>query len=451
MTGTTSSTSGVVFGGNSRYAADFQAIIDRSVAIASLPISQLNTDKAALEAESTALQAVEDRFSSLRAAVDSINSALGASAYQATQTDPSVASVSVGAGAMEGSYSVEVVAMGSYTTAISADLNINAPGTQGLGNGTAVTLRAGGVDYALTPDDGSLTALARAINAETGAHVRAVIVNVGSAEDPDYRLSLESTKLGPVEIRVLDGETDLVAVQTTGALAEYRVNGVAVAAQSDTRTVSIAPGLSVTLLDTGSTGMTVTRQSSALSEALAGFAGAYNEAVDELDLHRGEGEGALKGRQAIYALAQSLRELAGHSEPGGPISSLTSLGLAFDINGRLNFDPLTFMGADLANSTSVAAFLGGTTTSGFLKAADTVLDAVEDPLSGRLASEIAAARTGVFQFDARIADEQARVDDLKVRLQEQMAAADALIAAMEQQYQYLFGMLDAMRAAAEQY
>ena len=102
-----------------------------------------------LEAESTALEALEGKFSSLRAAVDSINSALGASAYQASQTDPSVASVSVGAGAMEGSYSVEVVALGSYTTAISADLNISAPGSQGLGNGATVTLKVDGVDHTL--------------------------------------------------------------------------------------------------------------------------------------------------------------------------------------------------------------------------------------------------------------------------------------------------------------
>ena len=40
---------------------------------------------------------------------------------------------------------------------------------------------------------------------------------------------------------------------------------------------------------------------------------------------------------------------------------------------------------------------------------------------------------------------------MKVRLQEQMAAADALIAAMEQQYNFLFSMLDSMRAASEQY
>lgn len=445
-----SSTSGVLFGGNSRYASDFQAIIDRSVAIASLPISQLENDKTALAAESAALGALEERFSALRAAVDSIGTALGAAAYQASLADASVASVSVGAGAMEGSYSIDVVALGSATTAISAGAGIASPSVEGLGNGAAVTLEVDGVEYALEPADGSLAALARAINEESGAGVRAVIVNVGSQAAPDYRLSLESTRLGPRTIRVLDGETDLVSMQTAGALAEYRVNGVAVAAQSDTRTVSIAPGITVTLLDTGSTSITVTRQSSALGEALEGFAAAYNSAMEELDRHRGEGDGALKGRQVVYALAGSLRELAGYGEAGEGVTSLASLGLEFDKNGRLNFNSLAFMAADLGNSPGVASFLGGA-ASGFLKAADAVLDAVEDPLWGRLATETGAARASMAQIDERIAEEQSRVDDMKVRLQEQMAAADAMIAAMEQRYQLLFGMLESMRIAAEQY
>ena len=36
-------------------------------------------------------------------------------------------------------------------------------------------------------------------------------------------------------------------------------------------------------------------------------------------------------------------------------------------------------------------------------------------------------------------------------MQRQMAAADAMIASMEQQYSYLYGMFSAMQTAAEQY
>ena len=58
---TTSTTSSSVFSGNSRYSADFQAVIDRTVAIASLPISQLNAQKTSLSDQPTALTGLDGK------------------------------------------------------------------------------------------------------------------------------------------------------------------------------------------------------------------------------------------------------------------------------------------------------------------------------------------------------------------------------------------------------
>jgi hypothetical protein len=43
------------------------------------------------------------------------------------------------------------------------------------------------------------------------------------------------------------------------------------------------------------------------------------------------------------------------------------------------------------------------------------------------------------------------VDQTKLNLQQQMATADALIATMEQQYNYLTGMFQSMQVADSQY
>ena len=173
--------------------------------------------------------------------------------------------------------------------------------------------------------------------------------------------------------------------------------------------------------------------------------------MEEIDLHRGDGDGALQGHQIVYQLAQSLRELAGFSGSPEAISSLESLGLTFGRDGKLNFNSLAFMGADLVNSGAVAGFLGTPTTAGFLKSATDILEAVQDPLTGRLESEIGSVSSEMSRIDDTIAEQETRVNDLKVQLQERMAAADALIASMEQQYSYLFSMLESMRAASEQY
>ena len=51
----------------------------------------------------------------------------------------------------------------------------------------------------------------------------------------------------------------------------------------------------------------------------------------------------------------------------------------------------------------------------------------------------------------KISDKQAQVDALNERLLTQMSAADAAIAAMEQQYSYLYSMFSAMDTANKSY
>ncbi len=449
-----SSTSGSLFAGNSRYATDFQAVIDRAVAIASLPISQLQKEKTALQDESAALSAVDTKFAALQSALDSVDTALGSASFEASLSGAEVVDVSIGTGAMEGSYSIEVTSLGAYSTAISSDAGLPKVADPDAGSISAAaefTLTVGGVTRTLRPASKTLTALAAAINA-SGAGARATVVNVGSSSAPDYRLSLETVKLGDIALQLNDGSADLLTVQVNGSKATYKVNGVTQQAESDSRLVTLGPGLTVELQKASApgvaTGITITRQSSALSNALAGFANAYNAAMDELDKHRGEAGGALSGHEVIYSLGRSLREMANFSGSGG-VSSLSDLGFSFEKTGHLTFNSLLFMGADLSGSGQVAAFFGSQTTGGFLRAAAGALDSVEDPVFGRVKTEIASVASEIRGTDGLIAAGQERVDAMKVNLQERMAAADALIAMLEQQYSYVSGMLDSMRAAAE--
>ena len=111
--GTTSTTS-ALFNGNSRYSSDFQAVINRATAIASLPISQLNNQKTDIDDQTTAITALDGKFSALQTAVDGIGRALGGSSFTATVSDPSKVAVTLGDGAMEGSYSAEVLDAGAF-------------------------------------------------------------------------------------------------------------------------------------------------------------------------------------------------------------------------------------------------------------------------------------------------------------------------------------------------
>ena len=87
-----------------------------------------------------------------------------------------------------------------------------------------------------------MNALAQAINT-SNAGVSATILNLGSPTAPDYRLSLQSTSLGPTTIQLNDGTQDLLTTLTTGTPAKYQVDGQpSTPISSNSSTVTIAPG-----------------------------------------------------------------------------------------------------------------------------------------------------------------------------------------------------------------
>jgi len=119
-------------------------------------------------------------------------------------------------------------------------------------------------------------------------------------------------------------------------------------------------------------------------------------------------------------------------------------------DGHLTFDSAKFNVA-AQDSGTVQAFFGSADSSGFLKLATDTMNRVLQADTGLLPSTETRNQNQGNALDARISDAQDRVDQLQISLQEQMAAADALISSMEQQYNYITGMFEAMRVASEQY
>ncbi len=439
------SASGSIFSGSSRYSTDFQQIINRSVAIASLPMVQMQTQKIALGDQSKALTAMEAKFASLQSVITSLGSA--AATYNSVVSDTTIASASAESGAFQGVYSLEVVALGSYTSAMSADElpAVTDPSATSISSSSNFTLTVDGTEYEIAPATNTLTDLANAINA-AGAGLEATIVNLGSSATPDYRLSLASTKLGAVSVQVNDGSVDLLGAPSTGALASYRVNGQpAVAIESDSRSVTIAPGLTVTLLKAGTTQITVSHNTTGVSSALSNIASAYNAAVDEIDKYHGEGSSStLRGSSILYVLSQSLRDLAGYSSGSGAIPSLSSLGFGFDDKGKLSMNMAAFSAATDGQFQALSNFLGSSSTGGFLKYAGDLMAGLEDSTNGVIKTAMSDLQTQLTQQDDHIAEQQTRIDALQKNLEARMAASDALIAAMEQQVKFMNGLMEAM-------
>jgi flagellar capping protein FliD len=171
--------------------------------------------------------------------------------------------------------------------------------------------------------------------------------------------------------------------------------------------------------------------------------------VAALDQHRGQAGGVLSGNSLIATLSETLRNIAGYASGSGALGSLAALGLSFDDRGRLSLDGSVFEQATSGRLNELLALLGSPETGGFLKAATDRLEALRQGSDGLLSGALSSIAATLQAQEARIAAEQERIDLLEKNLTEQMAAADALIAALEQKVRYFNTLFEAMRIARE--
>ena len=433
--------------GLSGYAAALQNALNRSIGLAGLPLQELQNEQAQLSSQSSALSALDTQFSVLQSTISNLSSA-SLNLLSSSVSDPSVLSASLGAGALPGTYAIHVAQAGSFSTAISSDglTTVSDPSTQNISAAASFTLIINGVAQPpLTPAQSNLNSLAAAINANPSLGVQATVVNVGPPTAPDYRLSLQSTHFGADTIQLQGGGSDLMTGLIPGSLAQYQVNGVpATPISSNSGTVTVAPGLTVSLLQAGDSTVTVSQSASAISKGLSSFVTSFNATVDELSKSIGQSSGPLNGQSIILHLRQSLHALANYSGGGGSFTSLTSLGLSFDTNGHLSFDSTALSSATGTQISDLVSFLGSPTGGGFLQFATDQLSAVEDPTTGSLKSAINSTSHQITHENQLISNEQVRIRALQTSLQAKMAAADAAISQIESQLSYFTGLFQSM-------
>lgn len=428
----TTATSPANFTGSSAFSAQLQNVIARAISSASGPMTQLQTQQSNLTGQQSELQTLSGEFQTLQSTVDSINNVVGLGSFSADVDDTSVLTATLGSGAMAGTYSVNVSDIGSQTNTISMNglTTVTDPGSSNIDASTTYTLTVNGSNYQITDSAGTLNGLAQAINS-SGANLQATIVNVGSSSSPDYRLSVQSLNYAPDTVQLNDGTNDLLNTLTTGTNVQYQVNGEpSTPITSNSRSVTISPGLTVNLLQTGSSDVTVSQGVSNVASQLGSFVNAYNAVVDELSKNRGQNGGALAGQSIVYELQSALQDLANYTAPSGTLSSLSDLGVTFDQNGHLQFDASTF---DAASPSDVLSFLGSESGSGFLQSASTTLTGLTDQNTGILPSTTQSIAGEITAIGTQISNDEAQLNQLQTTLTAQMSAADATISSLEQQ------------------
>lgn len=438
----TSGAGSITFSGSSSYAADFQTVLNKAVQRASQPMNAMETQLSNLASQESAIAGMQTTFGQLQTALRNIGTtAAGSPSVQSS--DSSSVTASASAGALNGTYTIQVDDPGSSTTTLSNEgTTVTDPTTGNISSATSFTLTVNGVQNTITPSGTSLESLANAINAASDG-VQATIINVGSNTSPDYRLAVTSDSLGSDSIQLNDGHQDLLGILSTGGPAKYRLNGQLTQIESTSSQISLSPGLTVNLLQESSAPVTITVSTSysGLQTALSSFANAYNSALAAVKQQVGQSGGALSGQSVVYSLQNVLSGLTTYNGGSGSVSSLADLGLTLDPSGsgQLDFNPSALSSADPA---AVQQFLGSVTSSGFLQTANNSIDALADPNTGVLQSDGTALQNQISSLSSQIAQQQTIVNNLETSLQSQLSQADAAIATLEAQTTYYTQLLN---------
>jgi flagellar hook-associated protein 2 len=452
--GSTTSITTATFNGTSQYAGDLQKAITNAVTIASIPMNNLQDSVTTLQGQSSELSTLQSDFASIGSAITSLDSANNGNGLSATVSDDTVASVALSqnAAATAGTYTVKVISPGAATTTLSNNElpTVADPSSTSISTSGTYTLTVGTSTFTITPAANNLNSLAQAINA-AGDGVSATILNIGSPSSPDYRLSLQSTALADETVQLNDGSQNLLSTLTTGAPAQYQVDGqpALTPISSDSSTVTIAPGVTVDLLQAGTTTVSVTPDASGAENAISAFVAAYNTASAELGNNHGTNGGALTGQSIVLTLEQSLRSVVDYSGGGGSVQNLADLGITIDSTGQMSFDQATFESVAASDPNDLSTFLGSATAgTGFLGTATNTLNGIDDATSGTIQSTINTTQQQITSDNNQITDDQNSITTMQNNLTEQMSLADASIATLESQVTYFTALFSDTQSVA---
>jgi flagellar hook-associated protein 2 len=335
--------------------------------------------------------------------------------------------------------------------------------TTGQYTGATFTADASQTAKSITidPTNNTLEGIRNAING-ANAGVTATIVNDGSGSP--NRLVLTSTQTGEKSsMRIsVDGDATLQNLlnndpagtqnlkQTAAAQnAKLNVNGIDVTSASNTVKEAIQ-GATLTLVNTGKTGLSMKENTAGVKTAINDFVKAYNSlqsTAASLTTYDADTNtaAALVGDSTLRNLQTRIRQALTTPQAGGAndMKVLTEIGVAFQKDGTLAVDSDKLDKALANNLKGVANLFSSATgsTAGYGKQIDAL---VTDLNTGALKVASDGVTSTIKQLDDQYDAMQLRVDATVDRYRKQFNQLDVLINSMNNTKSYLTQQFEAM-------
>jgi flagellar hook-associated protein 2 len=333
---------------------DTSTIISELMSVERQPLVRLQQRQAVEQARQADIQKIQTQLQAFNTAVQGLRDvSVWGDTQSATASDPTKLTVTRTSGAAAGAFTFNVtqLARAAQSTQTSSLTNANADDT--------LTIAVGSTSVSLAVSAGdSIDTIAQKIRQTPGVPVYASNVN--------GKLVLSSTTTGSSNHIVVSSSGTLasdlgMAENIAPQDAQYTIDGGSVQTSSSNTLTSALPGLTITLLASGTSTVTVGApgpNTQSITNAVQSFVTAYNQTIDliysklnekkvvnpQTDADRAAGD--LAGDPQLASLLSSLREAVGDAFQGNPAAAQLlsqaglSTGQAIDSSGAVNQDAL---------------------------------------------------------------------------------------------------------------
>jgi flagellar hook-associated protein 2 len=441
----------LAFTGISSFSDDFQVVLDRAVAIANIPIQQLQNEQADLISKKQLLSDLRSVVEDLGDAIQGLGQLGSSQSIGATSSKTNRVTVTNNGANLPAIHTIsEITSVAKAASERSLSGFATAAGTAVSADGV-LELVIGSTLQTITlgPGQNNLNGLRDAINT-ANVGVSATVLDTGTPPN-QYYLSLTATSTGATTLQLRetagDAGSNLLTATNQGADAIFKLDGLAVSKKDNVVSTAI-PGMTFTIVSQTDPGETVTLTLATnrfqLSEAIEGLVSSYNAVVDRVNAQVGTAAGMLSGDPIIAAVQRELRGLVNYQGTGA-IKNLVDLGIELDSKGKMSFDTDKFDAISLTDMTAAFTMLGSTTTG--LGGLWQNFDAISDPLTGMIQTQ----QTYIDATDADLTEEitktSERVTAMQLSLMTQLQAADTLLARLESQQSMLDASIQGLELA----
>ena len=450
---------------------DFGKLTDSILSEKARPLTQLQNKNADIGKRSDALKQLNAKLVALTAAAAALNDRKLGTGRSASSSATSVATVTASASAAATSFNLAVTRLATSLTQTSRVYGADTASVlAGATTSATFELRKGGAatgaSITLNSSNNTLTGLRNAIN-NAHAGVNATIVDIDGT-GTQFKLVLNSTATGAAgRVELVEtsatgtaADLNLTAVNPPGATtdfstldASFSLDGLALTRSSNTFS-DVVRGLSISLKGSGSTALTVTSKTSDLNDKLNSFVTAYNDVQSFIAEQytkdaQGRPTGVLAGDATLRTVQRQVRDAlsANAGNNGGAFKNLTELGLSRDEAGVLSLDATVLNKKLSDNLGDVQALLAGQSASytGIAGSLHAAYDKLSDDVTGVVKTAINGYQDSIKRTEKTIADQLARLNNLRQSLNRQFSLADAAIGQLNGQSTQLTAILDALK------